>query len=468
MKKVLSYDRVLISIRMGGAFMPTEWLQSITTGLSETLVYVAIALVTLTGLIKCIYPVLRNGSLLNRAVMKLEKSASSGERPIWREPRFIGRALRAEWQRFLVNAGQLDMRGMPCAVADYINEDTVVYKPGHSQLSELLPSLLTSLGILGTFMGMMEGLSDLDFSNAAGTIESIPSLLSGMRFAFATSVAGIACSLTFNILNRFVVGRAFKALDSFEDAFYELAMPRPLETDVQLLCQRQDSEQATRRIAETVGNQLAGTMEIAISRSLHPLMMSMDNFMQGATREQVEGVQHIVRQFVQQMNASLSGQFAALAETLGHVNEGQLATQENLTHTTQIAERLTEDTTRIQQAAHQLAQSMENDAESEQRMSTLRGMQALQEETAGSLRALTECVAHLSESIDRMDPTAAQARAAETLQAEVETLTSSTAEMTAAVDELVRRVSQLKPTERGIRRWLASRPNADSSKTEGA
>lgn len=448
--------------------MPTEWLQRLTTGLSETLVYVAIALVTLVGLIKCIYPVLRNGTLLNRAIVKLEKSASSGERPIWREPRFIGRALRGEWQRFLVNAGQLDMRGMPCAVADYINEDTVVYKPGHAQLAELLPSLLTSLGILGTFMGMMEGLSGLNFTNAAGTIESIPSLLSGMRFAFATSVAGISCSLAFNMVNRYMIGRAFKALDAFEDAFYELAMPRPLETDVQLLCQKQDGEMTIRRIAEGVGNQLAGALEIAISRSMHPMMMSMDNFMQGATREQVEGVQRIVRQFVQQMNNSLSGQFAALAETLGHVNEGQLASQENLLHSTQLAEALMQDAQRIQQAAHQLAQSMEDDVESEQRAQTLRSMQALQEQTADSLAALTDCVGRLSQSIERMDPNAAQARAAETLQAEVETLTSSTAQMTVAVDELVQRVSQLKPTERGIRRWLAVRPKPEVGKTEGA
>ncbi|MDD3410626.1 MAG: hypothetical protein PHY12_07425, partial [Eubacteriales bacterium] len=78
-----------------------EIIKQVTSGLSETLVYVAIALVTLVGAVKCIYPIIRNGSLLNRAVMKLERSAADGDRPIWREARFLGRAMRADWQRFL-------------------------------------------------------------------------------------------------------------------------------------------------------------------------------------------------------------------------------------------------------------------------------------------------------------------------------------------------------------------------------
>lgn len=62
--------------------MPTEILSQLSAGLSEVLVYAAIALVTLVGLCKCIYPVLRNGALLNRAVAKLERATAAGERPV--------------------------------------------------------------------------------------------------------------------------------------------------------------------------------------------------------------------------------------------------------------------------------------------------------------------------------------------------------------------------------------------------
>ena len=78
-------------------------LNRLTANLSEVAVYAAIVLVTLIGLCKCIYPLLRNAALLNRAVIKLEKSTAAGERPMWRENRFLGRSLRNEWQQFLLN-----------------------------------------------------------------------------------------------------------------------------------------------------------------------------------------------------------------------------------------------------------------------------------------------------------------------------------------------------------------------------
>lgn len=343
--------------------MPEQLLSLLGTNLVDFLVYGAIALVVLVGVCKCIYPVFRNGSLLNRAVAKLEKTAGNNQRPSWREPRFLGRALRNEWQKFLLNAGQLDVRGMPCDIEDYINEDSVIDKPGHSQLAELIPSLLTSLGILGTFIGLMEGLTSVNFSDAQGTMDSIPLLLTGMRFAFATSVAGITCSLLFNMFYRMSVGRACRALDSFDEAFYELAMPRPLSPEVQLICQKQDEEERLARIAEAVGNRVASSLEMAVSRAMDPLTKSLDTFIQGATQEQVEGVRRIVGQFVSQMNAQLSGQMTTLGHTMEMVSQGQLQTQKNLQNTLNAAQAMAADAQSMQVASAQMAQVLQNWAE---------------------------------------------------------------------------------------------------------
>ncbi|MCI6038157.1 MAG: MotA/TolQ/ExbB proton channel family protein [Clostridiales bacterium] len=340
--------------------MPEQLLSLLGTNLVDFLVYGAIALVVLVGVCKCIYPVFRNGSLLNRAVAKLEKTAGNNQRPPWREPRFLGRALRGEWQKFLLNAGQLDVRGMPCDIEDYINEDSVIDKPGHSQLAELIPSLLTSLGILGTFVGLMEGLTSVNFSNAQGTMDSIPLLLTGMRFAFATSVAGITCSLLFNMFYRMCVGRACRALDSFDEAFYELAMPRPLSPEVQLICQKQDEEERLAHIAEAVGSRVSASLEMAVSRAMDPLTKSLDTFIQGATQEQVEGVRRIVGQFVSQLNAQLSGQMTTLGHTMDMVSQGQLQTQKNLQNTLNAAQAMAADAQTMQTACAQMAQSLQS------------------------------------------------------------------------------------------------------------
>lgn len=387
--------------------MPEQLLSLLGTNLVDFLVYGAIALVVLVGVCKCIYPVFRNGSLLNRAVAKLEKTAGNNQRPSWREPRFLGRALRNEWQKFLLNAGQLDVRGMPCDIEDYINEDSVIDKPGHSQLAELIPSLLTSLGILGTFIGLMEGLTSVNFSDAQGTMDSIPLLLTGMRFAFATSVAGITCSLLFNMFYRMSVGRACRALDSFDEAFYELAMPRPLSPEVQLICQKQDEEERLARIAEAVGNRVASSLEMAVSRAMDPLTKSLDTFIQGATQEQVEGVRRIVGQFVSQMNAQLSGQMTTLGHTMEMVSQGQLQTQKNLQNTLNAAQAMAADAQAMQIASAQMAQVLQNWAEELKNSQTKRTEEAamLEEQNQNlrqELELLTRSLADMRIAADRL------------------------------------------------------------------
>ena len=66
------------------------------------------------------------------------------------------------------------------------------------------PALLTSLGIFGTFAGIVIGLMAFDVSNIDGSIEG---LLSGLKTAFFTSLAGIFLSILFKVLQSFGVGK---------------------------------------------------------------------------------------------------------------------------------------------------------------------------------------------------------------------------------------------------------------------
>ncbi|MCD6162089.1 MAG: MotA/TolQ/ExbB proton channel family protein, partial [candidate division Zixibacteria bacterium] len=55
-----------------------------------------------------------------------------------------------------------------------------------------LPTILTSIGILGTFMGIFIGLWNF---NVNAVQESIPQLLEGLKIAFMTSIVGIFSAL---------------------------------------------------------------------------------------------------------------------------------------------------------------------------------------------------------------------------------------------------------------------------------
>jgi len=266
------------------------------------------------AVIKCIIPVLRSASALRHAAHLLQDgSRLKLTRPVWSDVMFLGKGLQRHWRNYLQNAESLDAHGQPCDVEDYINEDSAILEPGNAQFADLAPGLFTSLGILGTFIGLMAGLSNISFVDMEAVINR---LIGGLATAFLTSIAGLLCSLSFNIVNRLVVGRARNALINFVDKFYRYGAPRPIDTANQLVTLQQEQVSNLRQFGEELGGSLSGEIEKAVVRALAPVAQAMDRFLEGTTRQQIEGVRHVVNQFVMTMDQVLDGQLRNLGETL--------------------------------------------------------------------------------------------------------------------------------------------------------
>ncbi len=61
----------------------------------------------------------------------------------------------------------------------------------------MTPNSLATLGILGTFTGILIGLLDFDVNRVD---DSVPALLAGLKIAFTTSIVGIAAAITFRFV----------------------------------------------------------------------------------------------------------------------------------------------------------------------------------------------------------------------------------------------------------------------------
>ena len=328
---------------------------AILPDLADYLVYSAIAVVTLIGFFKCLLPLWRTTSALRRAISRLQAEAGqTTDKPVWQQSGFVGKRLRGIWLRFLQNAEQLDRRGLPTNVEDYINDDTVTHGPGNATLAELIPSLLTSLGILGTFMGLSRGLSSLNFADSAELVQGIPNLLEGMRFAFGTSVAGISCSIVFNMLNRISQGSSYRAIDDFVTSFTQLAMSRPLDNDVQMIIQNQDRNYMLQGISDTLVDRLAENVGRSITRAMAPVSDSMDRFIIGATRNQIDGVNRIVARFLDEMDRSLGNQFSAMATAMDAVTQNQIAAAQQTGLTVSSAQNIVENARTLQEMTNHI------------------------------------------------------------------------------------------------------------------
>ena len=81
-------------------------------------------------------------------------------------------------------------------------------------LVDISPGILTSLGILGTFLGIFLGLMDFDIRTIN---RSVPELLEGLKVAFGTSILGLGGALIFRVARPLVTSSSGNPVDRPKD-----------------------------------------------------------------------------------------------------------------------------------------------------------------------------------------------------------------------------------------------------------
>lgn len=370
-----------------------EWLQWLLQHLPDILVYGAMLVIMIAAVIKCFIPVVRNSAALRHASQLLvDGSRMKLTRPVWSDASFLGKSLARDWRDYLQNAESLDTHGQPCSVEDYVNEDSVINVPGNAPLADLVPGLFTSLGILGTFIGLTQGLGNINMNEMERTITQ---MIAGLALAFQTSIVGLVCSLSFNIFLKWIVGRANAALTAFAEKFYRYGAPRPIDTANQMVALQQEQLTSMRAFSEEIGSTLSGEIEKAVYRALQPVAQSMDRFLEGTTRQQIEGVRHVVNQFVMAMDQALEGKVSGLRDALEQTIRQQQMLRDDLHAAGQIVSAQTNDSESMQRVARQVL------AHFDSYVSVLtERSQSLEAETSGASELLSRLHNAASEQAD--------------------------------------------------------------------
>lgn len=323
----------------------------------DTVIYLAILFVLFFSMARCLTPLASLARKLRRASrVIITENKQNKEKRSWNDIHFLGDRLEGTWADFLQNAELRDAHGESCDVTQYINEDTVIYAAGGTSLAEITPGILTSLGILGTFMGLVMGLSGLNLNAAdtAALLSAMEKLIGGMSTAFLTSIAGVIASIVFNLLNTHYTNKCQKAIDRFCEVFGLYAMPKPVSQDSAMLALAQEQSAYIHQSVEQMSQKMAQQIESSIMRAMLPVQRSMDNFILAATREQVEGVDRIAQVFVQRMNAALGNEFDHLRMVLRENSAEQQRLQQDMRAATEAIAQMTQDVVNM----HQLSQGV--------------------------------------------------------------------------------------------------------------
>ena len=155
-------------------------------------------------------------------------------------------------------------------------------KGKHGQFLEHAPAVLVSLGILGTFIGIVIGLLDFDAHDIKNSIEG---LLDGLKTAFITSLVGMSLSLVLKALDAWWFAPARSKAEIVPDTVTPEHIYGAMNRQVQLL--------------ETLNQSLSGNEEGSVSGQLKLLRTDMNDFRQGLARDQQEFRQALFTQLTQ-------------------------------------------------------------------------------------------------------------------------------------------------------------------------
>ena len=286
------------------------------TGISSLIVYIGIVVLFVVGLVRCVFPVMRTRGLIRRAIKSIR--AGGDKKYAWQEDAFLGKgALYAHWSEYLNNLFFADGRYHNASnVEDYINEETVIYGPGRSSFAEALPGLLTSLGFLGTLIGLAKGLSGFNMSDSAAVQDSIVTLIPGMRYAFMTSIFGVVGSVLFTLITRAVYGSTEHTLTQFYSAMSRHAGVLSVDPMTQIAIYQQEQTALIKTMAKDLNGKFTDTITEAIAKAVDPLNQTMKGFVNGISKEQARLIDAVLSRFIERMNDSLGGSLVRFGQVL--------------------------------------------------------------------------------------------------------------------------------------------------------
>lgn len=201
----------------------------------------------------------------------------------------------------------------------------------HTVFVQHAPTLMTSLGIFGTFVGIVIGLLDFDSQHIE---QSIGPLLEGLKTAFITSVAGMGASVAFKVMDTWRFSQERQDTEIKEDV---------TPSDIyRVLNEQKDLQEAVRKsIAGSEESSLVGQIRLLRSdftdfsrksdasrlefeaRLFKELKDFAEMMAKSATEQVIEALKAVIQDFNKNLTEQFGDNFKQLNEAVHKLVEWQ-------------------------------------------------------------------------------------------------------------------------------------------------
>lgn len=241
-------------------------------------------------------------------------------------------SFRKSWKNYYANYMENTKNGSQITpdVYDFFLEEELVRDRGKRKIIDLLPGLFLTLGILGTFVGLVDGINGLNSQSSEELRDGVIGLMGGMKTAFYTSIVGILMSLAWQLIDRLWYYR--KLTDNFTTLRSKLDHAFPTQSQETILQQmaarqKQQMEDFQTYMSDNIIPQLATNIskafEVLFVPHLEETQTMMKSVLEQTNQNQMDGVKEMVDQFVGSLHEITGDQMKALSEALKQTVEWQ-------------------------------------------------------------------------------------------------------------------------------------------------
>lgn len=263
----------------------------------------------------------------------------------------------------------------------FFTRDVLVDSRLFDDFTRHLPGVLTGLGIIGTFAGLLEGLAKFDATSTATAVAGLKPLLDGVAHAFIASAIAIGCAMVVTFASRFCLALFYRLVEKLCHAIDSLyatgageeylsrlvhasekseahaaqlkqALVEDLTTLMTNLVERQIQAQteSSRALGDQIGDAITGTL----SAPLRQMTEAMETSNRGNTQAVTGMLETMLAGFMAKLEDTFGGQMRGIHEQMDR-SAGMMTTVQ------QALERLVEDINRSnEQAATRMSGTLED------------------------------------------------------------------------------------------------------------
>ena len=230
-----------------------------------------------------------------------------------------------------------------CNITDFLNFDQLTENLS-VRFCQILPGLMTAMGILGTFLGLAIGLTNFDFSSSQSLGESIQIFISGINIAFYTSIYGIVISIYMNSFYNSVEERFEEKLMKLEKCFDKLGMNQSEQSMWARLYEEERSQtRSLDQLNKEFASHLADVLGERLSKSFNMTNSNIQNLMGQIHERENSALEQMAGSFLKNLNSSIQSDYASMAEMVGNLEKNFQTLGESVGYLSQWQKEMTDE-----------------------------------------------------------------------------------------------------------------------------